>query len=101
MYGRLVFLLLFVAGDKNNIGGANSGSSRHGGNVCCLYLLTQAVMSHAPIRLLKLEFVLPEEKFDLQMNKAEMALQQHREQLNTNTNVKDALQKHRVGKNFT
>ncbi|XP_025103982.1 nesprin-1-like isoform X4 [Pomacea canaliculata] len=55
----------------------------------------KAVMSHAPIRLLKLEFVLPEEKFDLQMNKAEMALQQHREQLNTNTNVKDALQKHR------
>jgi hypothetical protein len=54
-------------------------------------------MQAAPIRLLKLEFVLPEEKFDLQMTKAEQVVKQNQQQLASNTNVKDALQKHRVG----
>ena len=53
-------------------------------------------MAAAPIKLLKLEFVIPEEKFDHQMGKAEQTLKQCQEQLASNTNVKDALQKHRV-----
>ncbi|KAK7104412.1 hypothetical protein V1264_019133 [Littorina saxatilis] len=55
----------------------------------------KAVMAAAPVKLLKLEFVLPEEKFDLQMGKAEAILKQCQEQLASNTNVKDALQKHK------
>nr|KAG5692778.1 hypothetical protein BaRGS_009394 [Batillaria attramentaria] len=55
----------------------------------------KSVMHQAPIKLLKLEFVLPEEKFEHQIGKAELALKQHQEQLASNTHVKDALQKHR------
>ena len=55
-------------------------------------------MAAAPIKLLKLEFVIPEEKFDHQLSKAEHTLKQCQEQLASNTNVKDALQKHRVSR---
>ncbi|KAL8590280.1 hypothetical protein ACOMHN_006396 [Nucella lapillus] len=55
----------------------------------------KGVMAAAPIRLLKLEFVLPEEKFDKHMNKAEQTLQHSQQQLAANVNVREALQKHR------
>ncbi|XP_076442566.1 muscle-specific protein 300 kDa-like isoform X3 [Babylonia areolata] len=55
----------------------------------------KAVMAAAPIKLLKLEFVIPEEKFEHQFGKAEQALKQNQEQLAANVNVRDALQKHR------
>ena len=59
-------------------------------------VFVQAVMAAAPIKLLKLEFVIPEEKFEHQIGKAEVTIKQNQDQLAANTNVRDALQKHRV-----
>ncbi|XP_035824390.1 nesprin-1 [Aplysia californica] len=53
------------------------------------------VMHHAPIKLLKLEFAVPEDKFEAAIGKAEEALQQQQEQIKRNQNVKEALIKHR------
>ncbi|XP_076463750.1 muscle-specific protein 300 kDa-like isoform X7 [Babylonia areolata] len=53
------------------------------------------VMGAAPIRLVKLEFVLPEERFEQHMTKAEQTLQHSQQQLAANTNVRDALHKHK------
>jgi hypothetical protein len=49
-----------------------------------------------PIKLVKLEFSLPEETFVEQCNGAEKNLQQEQRQLQKNENVKETLQKHRV-----
>ena len=54
------------------------------------------VMYHAPIKLLKLEFAVPEDKFEAAILKAEEALQQQQEQIKKNQNVKEALARHRV-----
>ena len=56
----------------------------------------QHVTHHAPIKLLKLEFAVPEDKFEAVIGKAEEALQQQQEQIKRSQNVKEALIKHRV-----
>ncbi|KAK6181528.1 hypothetical protein SNE40_009363 [Patella caerulea] len=53
------------------------------------------VLYHAPLRLLHLEFSLPESKFCQNMDMAETALKQHEEQLRSQVNVKEALLKHK------
>ncbi|CAL1544282.1 unnamed protein product [Lymnaea stagnalis] len=53
------------------------------------------VLHHAPIKLLKLEFAIPEDKFELGMEKAEVFLRQAQEQIKRNENIKDALAKHK------
>lgn len=56
----------------------------------------QHVLRLAPIRLLKLEFTVPEDKFKQSVEMAEVALQQQQEQIRRNQNVKEALAKHKV-----
>lgn len=56
----------------------------------------QNVQALTPIKLVKLEFSLPEETFVEQCNGAEKNLQQEQRQLQKNENVKETLQKHRV-----
>ncbi|ESO86156.1 hypothetical protein LOTGIDRAFT_167389 [Lottia gigantea] len=53
------------------------------------------ILHHAPLRLLHLEFSLPEGKFCQNMETAEKALKQHQEQLQSRVNVKEALLKHK------
>ena len=55
-------------------------------------------MALAPIRLIKLEFCIPEEKFTQSLDSAEKTLAQEQQQLNRNENVRAVLQKHRVSK---
>jgi heme exporter protein D len=53
-------------------------------------------LAEAPLCLLRLEFLLPEEKFVSSVDEAEKILQQEKEQLRRNENVKATLQKHKV-----
>ncbi|BFZ08024.1 hypothetical protein BsWGS_11063 [Bradybaena similaris] len=53
------------------------------------------ILHHAPIKLFKLEFVIPENKFEQFMEIAEVALQQQQDQIKQNRNVKEALEKHK------
>ena len=57
-------------------------------------------MEEAPRCLLKLEFLIPEEKFVTSVQDAEKTLQQEKQQLQQNQNVKATLQKHKVGSEF-
>lgn len=50
----------------------------------------------APLCLLKLEFLLPEEKFVSSVEEAEKTLQQEKQQLQRKQNVKETLKKHKV-----
>lgn len=56
----------------------------------------QATYVEAPLCLLKLEFLLPEEKFVTSVEEAEKTLQQEKQQLQRKQNVKETLQKHKV-----
>lgn len=67
--------------------------------VVCISL--QNVQASAPIKLVKLEFRLPEEIFIEQVDDAEKTLQQEQKQLQRNENVKQTLQKHRVSSSDT
>lgn len=62
--------------------------------VVVIYL--QSTLALAPIKLVKLEFRLPEETFTEQVSVAEKTLQQEQRQLQKNENVKETLLKHRV-----
>ncbi|GFO48198.1 nesprin-1, partial [Plakobranchus ocellatus] len=53
------------------------------------------VLYHAPMKLLKLEFAVPEDKFEQAMEKAEVELRQQQDQIRRNQGVKEALLKHR------
>ena len=57
-------------------------------------------MEEAPRCLLKLEFLIPEEKFVTSVQDAEKTLQQEKQQLQQNQNVKATLQKHKVCSEF-
>lgn len=56
----------------------------------------QAIHVEAPLCLLKLEFLLPEEKFVSSVEEAEKTLQQEKQQLQRKQNVKETLKKHKV-----
>uniref|UniRef100_A0A2C9KCB0 Calponin-homology (CH) domain-containing protein n=1 Tax=Biomphalaria glabrata TaxID=6526 RepID=A0A2C9KCB0_BIOGL len=53
------------------------------------------VLHHAPLKLLKLEFVIPEDKFEKGMEKAETSLREAQDQIKRNHNIKEALAKHK------
>ncbi|GFR66525.1 nesprin-1, partial [Elysia marginata] len=53
------------------------------------------VLYHAPMKLLKLQFAVPEDKFETSMEKAEVELKQQQDQIRRNHGVKEALLKHR------
>ena len=58
--------------------------------------LLQAIQSLAPIKLVKLEFRVQEEKFLGIMENAEKTVNQQQQQLQRRENVKETLQKHKV-----
>ena len=48
------------------------------------------------MRLIKLEFYVPEDTFTTSLDSAEATMQQEQQQLRKNENVKDVLRKHKV-----
>ncbi|KAH9507324.1 hypothetical protein Btru_056910, partial [Bulinus truncatus] len=53
------------------------------------------VLHHAPLKLLKLEFAIPEDKFEAGMEKAELCLREAQDHIKRNHNIKEALTKHK------
>ena len=60
------------------------------------HISLQDMLHHAPIRLVKLEFQLPEETFLQNIELAEKTLNQQRQALAEKGNIKEILRKHKV-----